>query len=74
VVLVLIVLIAANYYDRLLIDNHKKLLTYWVLAFVLASLVPDESSRDRVLSINGRILLGLCFLFAVIAKLMSPIT
>jgi hypothetical protein len=68
---VLALLIAANYYDRYLIDNHKYLMTYWVLAVFLASTRDDAGERDRVISFNGRILLGLCFLFAVIAKLLS---
>ncbi len=68
---VLVFLVAANFYDRFLIDNHKYLMTYWVLAIFLASMNQDPAARDRILAFNGRILLGLCFGFAVFAKLIS---
>lgn len=51
------------------IDNHKYLITYWCLAFGLAMLATDPL---RALRTNGRLLVGLAFLFAVIAKLLSP--
>jgi hypothetical protein len=67
----LALLAAANCYDRLLIDNHKYLLTYWVLAMCLSSVQTDSDERERVLYFNGRVLIGLCFLFAVVAKCVS---
>jgi hypothetical protein len=42
-------------------DNHAYLLAYWCLAAALALLAQDA---DRVLAFNGRVLIGLVFLFA----------
>lgn len=50
------------------IDNHKYLITYWSLVAVLAV---GSSDPDRVCATNARILLGLCFLFAVIWKFLA---
>jgi hypothetical protein len=52
-----------------LIDNHKYLMTYWCLA--LACSLRTEDPR-RALAFNARLLIGLCFLFAVIWKVTSP--
>ena len=51
------------------VDNHKYLITYWCLALGLALLAADPV---RVLRHNARWLIGLAFLFAVLAKLLSP--
>lgn len=49
-------------------DNHKYLIGYWCLAFALF-----HRDRDREgLARTARLLIGLCFLFAVIWKLRSP--
>lgn len=51
------------------LDNHKYLLGYWTLALGLARLQADSL---RALAVNGRLLVGLCFLFATATKLLSP--
>jgi hypothetical protein len=64
--LVLAGLTAARFVlDWPLADNHAYLLAYWCLAAALALWSPDP---DRVLSFNGRILIGLVFLFACLWK------
>ena len=50
------------------IDNHKYLITYWCLACAFAV---GSADRDRVLAVNGRLLIGLAFFFAVVWKLMG---
>ncbi len=51
------------------IDNHKYLITYWCLAFGLSMMAADPL---RALRTNARLLIGLAFLLAVVAKLISP--
>ena len=51
------------------VDNHKYLITYWCLAFGLSMAAADPL---RALRTNARLLIGLAFLFAVVAKLLSP--
>ncbi len=51
--------------DWPLADNHAYLLGYWCLAIALAL---STAVPDRVLAINGRLLIGLVFLFACIWK------
>jgi hypothetical protein len=46
-------------------------MTYWVLAMVRAACEQDAAKRDQFLRVNGRILIGLAFSFAVAAKLLS---
>ncbi len=57
-----------NASDWLWIDNHKYLMSYWVLACTLAvsALHPLE-----ILRWNARLLIGLCFAFATLWKLMA---
>ena len=50
------------------IDNHKILITYWCLACALATSARDP---DRVLAWNGRLLIGLTFLFATTWKVWA---
>lgn len=50
-------------------DNHKFLLTYWCLALGLSTLTRDP---EQALRTNARLLLGLCFLLAVLWKLRTP--
>lgn len=50
-------------------DNHKYLITYWCLALGLSCEAEDTS---RALRINARLLVGLCFLLAVVWKLRTP--
>ncbi len=51
------------------VDNHKYLITYWCVALGLSLLASDPM---RVLRQNARWLIGLAFLFAVVAKLLAP--
>jgi len=51
------------------IDNHKYLINYWSLC-VATALIARARSRS-VLAGNARLLIGLCFLFAVIWKIMA---
>ncbi len=50
-------------------DNHKYLITYWCLALGLSCMADDTATALRV---NARLLVGLCFLFAVAWKLRTP--
>jgi len=52
--------------DWPLADNHAYLLSYWCLAAALALFSQDTA---RVLAFNGRLLIGLVFLFACVWKL-----
>ncbi len=56
---------AANW---LWIDNHKFLISYWCLACALGV---SAKNTDAVLAWNGRILVGLTFLFATLWKVLS---
>ena len=57
-----------NANDWLWIDNHKILISYWCLVCALAVSSQDP---DRVLAWNGRMLIGLTFLFATIWKIIA---
>lgn len=46
------------------IDNHDYLISYWALAICLAV----ATRQPRALAFNGRLLIGLCFAFAVLWK------
>ncbi|MFP4229360.1 MAG: hypothetical protein ACLFTE_11115 [Salinivenus sp.] len=50
-------------------DNHKYLITYWCLAVGLSCWADDT---EQALRMNGRLLVGLCFLVAVVWKLRTP--
>lgn len=50
-------------------DNHKYLITYWCLAVGLSCAAEDSA---KALRINARLLIGLCFLCAVVWKLRTP--
>ena len=50
------------------IDNHKYLISYWVLVCAMAVGAKDTA---RVLAWNGRLLVGLCFAFATGVKLWA---
>ena len=52
-----------------LADNHAYLIVYWCLAIALALLAPDPR---RTLAWNGRALVALAFVCAVVWKLLSP--
>lgn len=57
-----------NATDWLWIDNHKYLITYWVLACTLS--VYHEQTKE-ILAWNGRVLVGLVFGFAAIWKMLA---
>lgn len=57
--------ILPNWYG---VDNHKYLLLYWCLALCFAMAGPRPR---RVLHLNARLLIGLCFLFATFWKATS---
>lgn len=50
-------------------DNHTYLTWYWVAAVTLCLWTSQEKSS---IDFNARILIGLCFLFATIWKILSP--
>jgi len=50
-------------------DNHKYLIAYWCLALGLSCRADDTA---RAVRINARLLIGLCFLWAVAWKLRTP--
>jgi hypothetical protein len=66
--LITLILAAANYYNWYLIDNHKYLITYWCLALYCSLLT---ASPDQAIQRSGRLLIGLCFLFAAVWKAIS---
>lgn len=55
-------------YGWYLVDNHHYLLTYWCGALGLVLLSRNATS---VLRVNARLLLGLCFAFATLWKLLG---
>lgn len=63
------VLAAGHFAIWHLVDNHKYLMTYWCLALACSLLMKDPR---RALAFNARLLIGLCFFFAVLWKLTSP--
>ena len=52
-------------YNWFVVDNHKYLMAYWCLALCMSLTAPHPA---KALAINARLLIGLCFLFAVIWK------
>jgi len=62
------ILIFGSYQRWYAIDNHKYLMTYWSLA-IFCSLLTDDPEKS--LAFNGRLLIGLSFLFAVFWKVTS---
>lgn len=52
------------------VDNHKWLMGWWCVALGMTALAPVESQL-KVIKFNARLLLGLCFAFATIWKLLS---
>lgn len=53
------------------IDNHKYLMVYWCIAMFCSTLLPDKL-KAKSISFNARWLIGLCFLFATVWKVMVP--
>ena len=51
-------------------DNHKWLMGWWCLALGMATLASGESQL-KVVKFNARLLLGLCFAFATLWKVIS---
>lgn len=64
-----VVLAITTYREWFHLDNHKYLILYWVLAIACSRMVADA---DRTLAHSARLLIGLCFGFATIWKLISP--
>ena len=61
--------VLGNAPDWLRLDNHKYLMGYWSLAFCFACL----SERPmKTLAFNARVMIGLCFVLAVVWKLSTP--
>lgn len=50
-------------------DNHTYLTWYWVAAVTLCLWTSQEK---KAINFNARVLIGLCFLFATIWKILSP--
>jgi len=67
--LVSVFMIWGNLYNWYEVDNHKFLITYWCLTIYVALLLPDPR---KALAWVARVLIGLCFLFATVWKLLSP--
>jgi hypothetical protein len=67
-VLICSIIWSVNATDWLWIDNHKILITYWCLVCALAVSAKDI---DGVLAWNGRLLIGLTFLFATTWKILA---
>lgn len=63
------ILAFGNFYNWFAVDNHKFLMTWWCLAIYCAL---QARQPDAELARQGRLLLGLCFLFAVVWKIMAP--
>jgi len=51
------------------IDNHKYLMTWWCLAIAFSFYLENHSKN---IHFNGRVLIGLCFMFATFWKLITP--
>ncbi|HSR69623.1 MAG TPA: hypothetical protein VLU25_16955 [Acidobacteriota bacterium] len=67
--LVFVSLATAIFINWHLMDNHIYLIAYWCLTL---SLVTAGPGAGRVLHVNARLLIGLCFLFATFWKAVSP--
>ncbi len=67
--LVTFIVAAAHLRNWHSIDNHKYLITYWCLAIGCSLLSPDPR---QFLATNARVLIGLCFAFSTLWKLISP--
>ncbi|NEO91586.1 MAG: hypothetical protein F6K56_15630 [Moorea sp. SIO3G5] len=63
------IVLAGDLYNWFTIDNHKYLLAYWCLAMCFSA---RSSNVKETLAVNARLLIGLCFLFATIWKIISP--
>ncbi len=59
--------LAMVFLERDEIDNHKFLMTYWLLVLALAA---GHDRAESLIRFNGRALVGLVFLFAVIWKIL----
>lgn len=51
------------------IDNHKYLISYWAICVTMAVAWPVQSRA--VISYNAQLLIGTCFFFAVVWKLLA---
>lgn len=53
------------------IDNHKYLITYWVVVCALSLSLPSDSKRATYLRTNARWLVALVFFFATLWKVLA---
>lgn len=66
ITLVIALAILNNWYA---LDNHKYLILYWCIAIGCSRMIP---ARNETLALAARLLIGLCFGFATLWKLLSP--
>jgi hypothetical protein len=66
--IVTIIVAVGNYHNWYTIDNHQYLITYWCLALYCGLLTPNPT---QTIKITARLLIGLCFLFATLWKVIS---
>jgi len=66
-----VILCARVFLDTDQLDNHFYLSMYWSGALAVSLCLPAERQADA-LSLNAKWLLGLCMLFAVLWKIISP--
>jgi hypothetical protein len=59
----------ANFKNWYVVDNHKFLTTYWCIGMHCSLLARDPKAA---ISLQGRWLVGLCFVFADFWKIVSP--
>lgn len=52
-------------------DNHYWLIGYWTIVCTLAVAHGDDRGALRIMQLNGRLLIGLCMLFAAIWKVIG---
>jgi hypothetical protein len=65
---VTVFLASGNYYNWYTIDNHRYLIMYWCFGLCCAFSTADPR---RAVALNARLLIGLCFLFAVVWKVAA---
>ncbi|MEM7050136.1 MAG: hypothetical protein AAF604_10765 [Acidobacteriota bacterium] len=65
-------LVASNYQNWYVIDNHKYLMTYWTLVLTIIFFHRGTERQRSLLANNARLLIGLCMVFATFWKIISP--
>jgi hypothetical protein len=73
---ILILLFGASFYLILdlygYVPNHKHIFAYVMLAVTLSLFLDNAEGSLKFLKVQSRLIIGLCFLFAVIGKFMAP--